>query len=174
MCVRLMQRARTRDVLSSTVRAALVVLVACAAPTATLPKRASPLEVATDRGVVVGHAKDGVREFLGIPFAAPPVGALRWRPPALAAAWTAPRDATRRGFACPQPEQGFHRDTSEDCLNLNVWVPEDATGRLPVLFWIHGGGFYQGSGGDALYDGARLARRARAIVVTSNYRLGPL
>ena len=169
-----MQHARSHGVLSPTVRAALVVLVACAAPAATIPKHASPLEVATDRGGVVGRAKDGVREFLGIPFAAPPVGALRWRPPAPAVAWTVPRDATHRGFACPQPEQGFHRDTSEDCLNLNVWIPEGATGQLPVLFWINGGAFYQGSGGDDLYDGARLAKRAQAIVVTVNYRLGPL
>jgi para-nitrobenzyl esterase len=155
---------------------AVVVVAACAAPAATSPAapRTSPLEVATDRGVVVGHARDGVREFLGIPYAAPPVGALRWRPPQPAAAWTAPRDATRRRPACSQPEEGYHRDTSEDCLSLDLWSPDGATGKLPVLFWIHGGAFYQGSGGDDLYDGARLARRARAIVVTVNYRLGAL
>ena len=155
-------------------RAALVVLVACAAPAPTIPKHTSPLEVTTDLGGVIGAAKNGVREFLGIPFAASPVGALRWRPPAPAPPWTAPRDATHRGFACPQPEQGFHRDTSEDCLNLNVWVPESAPGKLPVLLWIHGGAFYQGSGGDDFYDGAPLAKRTHAIVVTMNYRLGPL
>lgn len=124
--------------------------------------------------MVIGSINDGVREFLGIPFAAPPVGSLRWRPPELATAWTAPRQATHRGPACPQPEEGFPRDTSEDCLSLNVWIPDAAVGSLPVLFWIHGGGFYQGSGGDDLYDGARLAKRAQAIVVTTNYRLGPL
>ncbi|MEO8703802.1 MAG: carboxylesterase family protein [Kofleriaceae bacterium] len=155
-------------------RALFFVLVACATPAATLPKPASPLEVTTDRGVVVGRATGGVREFLGIPFAAPPIAALRWQPPAPVAAWSVPRDATKRGFACTQPEEGFHRDTSEDCLNLNVWVPDGATATLPVLFWIHGGAFYQGSGGDDLYDGALLAKRARVIVVTSNYRLGPL
>jgi para-nitrobenzyl esterase len=157
-----------------TVRFAALVLVACGAPAATTPKPATPLEVTTDRGVVVGQAKDGVRAFFGIPFAAPPTGALRWRPPQPAAAWTQPRDATKHGLACPQPDEGFHRDTSEDCLNLNVWIPDGATGKLPVLLWIHGGAFYQGSGGDDLYDGARLARRAHAIVVTTNYRLGPL
>src|SRR5258706_8567585 len=75
-------------------RASLAVVAACATPAvapATAP-RTSPLEIATDRGVIVGHARDGVREFLGIAYAAPPVGALRWRPPAPAAAWTAPRD----------------------------------------------------------------------------------
>jgi len=155
--------------------AVLAVFAACTTP-ATAPATAprASLEIATDQGVVVGRARDGVREFVGIPYAAPPVGALRWRPPAPAAAWTAPRDATHRGPACPQPEEGYHRDTSEDCLNLNVWVPDGAAGKLPVLVWIHGGAFYQGSGGDDLYDGARLARRTRAIVVSINYRLGPL
>jgi len=157
------------------VRAALaVLLVACAAPAATIPKPRAALEVATDRGVVVGRAKDGARAFLGIPFAAPPVGPLRWRPPAPVAAWSTPRDATHQRFACAQPEEGFHRDTSEDCLTLDVWIPDGATAALPVLFWVHGGGFYQGSGGDDLYDGARLATRAHAIVVTTNYRLGAL
>lgn len=146
------------------------------------PRSSSPLQIATDRGVVVGRAGDGVREFLGIPYAAPPIGPLRWRPPQPAAAWTAPRDATRHGPACPQPEEGYHRDTSEDCLSLGITIPDGttdgipdgATGKLPVLLWIHGGAFYQGSGSDDLYNGARLARRARAIVVTINYRLGAL
>ena len=153
--------------------AACAASVAAPARDARAPRR-SALEVATDRGVVVGRARDGVREFLGIPYAAPPIGTRRWRPPAPAPAWTAARDATRLGPACPQPEEGVHRDTSEDCLNLDVWVPDDAPGKLPVLVWIHGGAFYQGSGGDDLYDGAHLARRARAIVVTINYRLGAL
>ena len=156
--------------------AVLVVTTACAAPAAAPPAapRSSSLAVATDRGVVVGQARDGVRAFLGIPYAAPPVGALRWRPPQPAAAWAAPRDATHRGPACPQPEEGYHRETSEDCLQLNLWIPDGASGKLPVLLWIHGGAFYQGSGGDDLYDGARLARRAHALVVTINYRLGAL
>lgn len=142
-----------------------------AAPTATAT---ASLEIPTDRGVVLGHRRDGVREFLGIPYAAPPVGALRWQPPQPATAWSTPRDATRRRDACPQPYEGFARETSEDCLNLNVWIPDGATAALPVLLWIHGGGFYQGSGSDDLYDGASLARSTRAIVVTLNYRLGAL
>jgi len=143
-------------------RVLLLVFVACAAPVA---PRISSLEVATDRGGVVGRARDGVREFLGIPYATAP----RWRPPGPIAAWATPRDATHRGRACPQPK---HSDTAEECLNLNVWVP--AGDKLPVLVWIHGGAFYTGSGGMELFDGARLARRMRAIVVTINYRLGAL
>jgi para-nitrobenzyl esterase len=88
--------------------AVLAVLAACTTPgvaPATAPR--SSLEIATEQGVVVGHARDGVREFLGVPYAAPPVGALRWRPPAPAAAWTARRDATRRGPACPQPRRAI-------------------------------------------------------------------
>lgn len=150
----------------------LALLAGCGAAPPLAP--APSLDVTTDGGVIVGRAHDGVREYLGIPYAAPPTGALRWHPPAPAAAWSTPRDATKRGPACPQPEEGFHRNTSEDCLNLDVWVPDGAGAKLPVFMWIHGGGFYQGAGGDELYDGARLARRAHMIVVDIEYRLGPL
>jgi len=106
-----------------------------------------------------------VRAHLGIPYA----HAARWEPAQLV-----DRPALgKRGPACPQPEEGFHRDTDEDCLNLNVWAPSDARGA-PVFVWIHGGAFYQGSGGDDLYDGARLAKRTGMVVVTINYRLGAL
>jgi len=144
------------------VRSLLVLLAACAGPVA---PHSSPLEVKTDRGVVVGRAQDGVREFLGIPYATAP----RWRPPGEVAAWTAPRDATHVGPACPQPHR---RDTAEECLNLNVWAPPGD--HLPVLLWIHGGAFIGGTGSDGYWAGARLARRAHAIVVAINYRLGPL
>ena len=146
-------------------RSLLLVLVACAAPVA---PHGSPLEVKTDRGVVVGHAGDGLREFLGIPYATAP----RWKPPGEVAAWSTPRDATKYAVACPQPEKGYHRDTGEECLHLNIWAPPGD--HLPVFFWIHGGGFWQGGGSDDMYVGANLARRAHAIVVTINYRLGPL
>jgi para-nitrobenzyl esterase len=130
---------------------------------------------ATDTGEIVGNESRGLRAFFGIPYAAPPVGPLRWRPPAPAVRWTRPRDATRRGPACPQVEMGFPRATSEDCLTVNVWTPVGArSGPLPVLVWIHGGAFFQGSGGDDFYDGAILALDAQAVVVTMNYRLGPL
>ena len=140
----------------------LFTLTACVAPSA---PRLALLDIATDRGVVIGRARAGVREFLGIPYATAP----RWHAPAVVAPWPAPRDATRRGPACPQPHRS---DTAEECLNLNVWVPDGE--KLPVLVWIHGGAFYRGSGGDDIFDGARLARRAHVIVVTINYRLGAL
>ena len=153
----------------ATVRALIALLAACSAPAPPSPPSPAPPEVATDHGRVIGRAEGGVRAYLGIPFASAP----RWQPPGPVAAWSAARDATHRGVACAQPERGFHRDNAEDCLNLNVWAPEGAA-RLPVLFWIHGGAFIEGSGGDDLYDGAALARRERAVVVTINYRLGPL
>ncbi len=141
--------------------------------------RAAPLppdriRVNTDAGPLIGRLKPKSREFLGIPYAAPPVGGLRWKPPAPIAPWSAAREATQRGAACVQDDGGTGRKQSEDCLTLNVWVPLDVRGPLPVLFWIHGGGFYQGSGTDGLYDGQRLATRAQAIVVTINYRVGAL
>lgn len=126
-------------------RLALLVLVACATPRPTAPVE--------------------VRAHLGIPYA----HAARYEQAQL----VDERERGKRGPACPQPEEGFHRDTDEDCLNLDVWAPSDAHGA-PVFVWIHGGAFYQGSGGDDLYDGARLAKRSGMVVVTINYRLGAL
>jgi para-nitrobenzyl esterase len=131
--------------------------------------------VATDRGPVRGRLQAGVREFLGIPYARPPIAERRWRPPEEPEAWNGVRDATQRSPSCAQLDtDGFVRESSEDCLYLNLWVPlpREAPPR-PVLFWIPGGAFYQGSGGDALYDGAKLAARTGALVITINYRLGP-
>ena len=105
--------------------------------------------------------------FKGIPFAAPPVGDLRWRPPQPVAAWDGVRDASEPGSSCvPNPGDA----TGEDCLYLNVWAPRETSEPLPVLFWIHGGGFSSGSGSTPIYDGARLAAEG-AVVVTINYRL---
>lgn len=137
-----------------------------------------PLLVETSAGPVRGaQGADGVRAFLGIPYAAPPVGARRWQPPAPPEPWREPRDATARGPACPQTEligTDILEGSSEDCLTANVWTPADADGTLPVLVWIHGGGFTQGSGGEELYDGAALVGAQHAVLVTLNYRLGPL
>jgi para-nitrobenzyl esterase len=131
--------------------------------------------VRLDAGSISGTHADGVGAYLGIPFAAPPVGALRWRAPQPPAAWTATRACTAYGPSCPQGGSPFGRHdddtrTSEDCLYLNVWAPEGAA-QAPVMVWIHGGGFVNGSGAKPYYDGAALAR-AGVVVVTINYRLG--
>ncbi|GAA0986146.1 MULTISPECIES: carboxylesterase/lipase family protein [Streptomyces violaceusniger group] len=154
-----------RRVLATVVSLAALMAVPSAAPTVS-----RPLLVSTDKGVVAGAAADGVARYLGIPYAAPPVGGLRWQPPAPAAPWPGVRPADHHGARCVQTATGGP-GTSEDCLYLNVHAPEQRTDRpLPVLFWIHGGGFM--SGGGDLYDGSLLARTNDIVVVTINYRLG--
>ena len=113
-------------------------------------------------------ADPDVAAFRGIPFAAPPVGELRWRPPAAVVPWDGVRDAGEAGPICVQGAGG--PATSEDCLFLNVWAPKETAEPLPVLYWIHGGGYTGGSGSTSIYDGARLAAEG-AVVVTINYRL---
>ncbi|MDC0770872.1 carboxylesterase/lipase family protein [Streptomyces sp. HD] len=145
------------------------------------------LVVRTDRGWVRGAAhRDGGRVFQGIPFAAPPTGRSRWRPPRPAERWSGVRDATAPARPCPQlpltllpdggpvlpGESNRTGSTTEDCLYLNVWTPARTIGRpLPVLVWLHGGGNAYGAGSD--YDGSALAARG-VVVVTVNYRLGAL
>jgi para-nitrobenzyl esterase len=134
--------------------------------------------VKTKSGDVAGATKDGVASWKGIPFAAPPVGDLRWKPPQPVASWTGVKQAREIGAACLQPERGdgggagAPPSQSEDCLNLNVFAPAGAK-NLPVMVWIHGGAFRLGYGGAPLYDGAELAKQG-VIVVTVNYRLGLL
>jgi para-nitrobenzyl esterase len=141
--------------------------------------------VQTSSGPVQGVAGDVVA-FKGIPYAAPPVGDRRWRPPVAPDQWTAVRDATRFGPQCPQPQNFRPRGrgetapapapvaSSEDCLTLNVWTPAKSAGeRLPVMVWIHGGGFTIGSGSSSRSNPDVLARHG-VVVVTLNYRLGPL
>jgi carboxylesterase type B len=126
-------------------------------------------------GLVRGTVSGGHRTFLGLPYAAPPVGALRWRAPRPEAPWSGVRDATGPGNRCPQKglPGGPAVVGSEDCLYLNVTTPATRPGRrLPVLVWLHGGGFAGGSGAD--YDPTRLAERGDLVVVTLNYRLGAL
>ncbi len=125
--------------------------------------------VAVTGGRVQGtEAAAGVVAFKGIPFAAPPVGELRWRPPAAVVPWEGVRDAGEAGPICAQGAGGVGQ--SEDCLFLNVWAPAETAEPLPVLYWIHGGGYTGGSGSTSIYDGARLAADG-AVVVTINYRL---
>jgi len=134
--------------------------------------------VRTDDGAVRGMTAGTLDEFLGIPYAAPPTGNLRWRPPQPPAEWQGIRDATQFGPSCPQPPSlSVPGPFSEDCLYLNVYTPtlpggdEGGDGRLPVLVWIHGGGLTQDAGRN--YDPAKLAADG-VVVVTINYRLGAL
>ncbi|MEU6680131.1 carboxylesterase family protein [Streptomyces sp. NPDC046925] len=129
------------------------------------------LIVRTDKGSVAGSSTDEVDRYLGVPYAAPPVGTGRWQPPAPAAAWTGTRSATSPGSRCLQNGSSTSPGMSEDCLYLNVYTPANRTGRpLPVMFWIHGGGFSSGSGDTQ--DGSLIARTNNVVVVTINYRLG--
>ncbi len=145
-----------------------------------LPARASdPLVIKTDQGKVQGkRSADGqARDFLGIPFAAPPVGPLRWKPPQPAAKWHGVREATSFGSRCMQQEHFddmVFRDPgeSEDCLTLNVWAPAaKSKGKLPVMVWIFGGGFAGGGTSEPRQDGEHLTRKG-VLVVSMNYRLG--
>ena len=128
--------------------------------------------VRTTTGSLAGSSVDGVRAFEGVPYAQPPVGPLRWRPPQPVAAWSGTRDATKFGADCMQKPQADSRapGVSEDCLTLNVWSPVGSE-RLPVMVWVYGGGFVEGSASLPLYDGARLAKRG-VVLVSLNYRTG--
>ncbi|GAA0623657.1 carboxylesterase family protein [Kribbella sandramycini] len=127
--------------------------------------------VRTDRGAVRGAVADGVRTFEGVPFAAPPVGELRWRPPQAGKAWHGVRDATAPRAGCSQiPGFGSGRIVNENCLYLNVATPSRSKGALPVMVWIHGGGFTNGEA--AAYDPVKLVKRGDVVVVTVSYRLG--
>ncbi len=147
----------------------LVVLVSGAAMAARDP------EVRTTQGALLGAADHDLQVFKGIPYAPAPTGEWRWRSPRPAPAWRGLRAAHDYGPSCPQLEADFTRPlgpTSEDCLFLNVWSPRKAA-KLPVMVWIHGGGYTIGSGSQPVYDGAALARRG-VVLVTLNYRLGRL
>lgn len=141
---------------------------------------AIPAEVAIDSGTIVGStgATADIRVFKGIPFAAPPAGANRWRPPQPVAKWSDVRLATEYVPRCTQGGAGAPNanapPTSEDCLYLNVWTTADSPNdRRPVMVWLYGGGFFGGAGSEPRYAGDGLARKG-AVVVTLNYRLGSL
>jgi para-nitrobenzyl esterase len=136
-----------------------------------------PTEVKIDSGALAGAVSDGVLSFKGAPFAAPPVGPLRWRAPQPATAWTGVRKATEYGHDCmqlPFPSDAAPLGTKpdEDCLVMNVWRPANSEGRkLPVMVWIYGGGFVNGGSSPAVYDGSQFARQG-IVFVSFNYRLG--
>lgn len=173
---------RSRSPVSSTVLALALTLTALmtpptaapAAQAASLPTR--PL-VITGQGRLAGQAHDRAEEFLGVPYATPPLGDLRFRPPRQAARWSGTRDATRQAPACTQFSPFGLRDpgaVNEDCLYLDVYRPRHTRpgDRLPVLFWIHGGGYSQGTGSQ--FGGRTMAELTGSVVVSINYRLGQL
>ncbi len=151
-----------------------------------------PTERTTDSGVVVGtddSANSGTYAWKGIPFAKPPIGALRWKAPVDPDAWTTPRSTQQFANACAQygriygPGSNNTYDATiastinqavgdEDCLYLNIWRPSNNATGLPVILFIHGGSNVSGYTADPVYDGAALAKAANAVVVTANYRLG--
>ena len=129
----------------------------------------APVTVRTPHGPLVGEEADGVRIFRGVPFAQPPVGSLRFRPPVAMKPWSTPRKATQFAPAAMQTSTSAI-PRSEDCLYLNVWAPA-AKGPHPVYVWIHGGGFTNGRSFDPMFDGSMLAREG-IVCVTIAYRLG--
>ena len=152
-------------------------LLAAVAASAAPAFAAGPVEVRTESGVVRGAAAVGVLSFKGIPFAAPPVGPLRWRAPQPAPKWSGVRAATAYGHDCmqkpfPSDAAPLGTEPAEDCLVANVWRPAEAkSGKLPVMVWIYGGGFVNGGSSPDVYDGSQFARRD-VVLVSFNYRLG--
>ena len=132
-------------------------------------------------GEIRGAPADGNPDLVvlqGVPYAAPPIGNLRWKPPQPVVAWDGVRDATAPGPICMQtgpawvraPTAGEDDPESEDCLFLNIWAPKEIQAPLPVMVWIHGGGFFNGAGSLPIYDGARIAKND-VVLVSINYRL---
>src|SRR5580698_3805 len=162
---------------SWTARALILTLAAAGISAVTV---ADPLKVKIEQGQIHGKLvkENKVRAFLGIPYAAPPVGDLRWKAPQPAAKWKGVRDATSFGAHCAQNhvfDDMIFQDSgpSEDCLFLNVYAPVDASSKseLPVMFWIHGGGYSGGGGNEPRSNGDFLPTKG-VVLVTINYRLG--
>jgi para-nitrobenzyl esterase len=171
---RRLRRAALSAVSAVSVAAAVLAASAGGAVASSASGSTDPI-VRIDGGLVRGADAAGVNSFLGLPYAAPPTGNLRWRPPQPAAGWSGVRDATTFGPSCPQAPSPFAPpgQFSEDCLYLNVYTPaaRSSFGGRPVLVWIHGGGLEQDGARD--YDGTKLAADG-VVVVTINYRLGAL
>lgn len=154
----------------------LVAAVLLAAPAGLHARPLDGNQVTLADGVLQGAVDDGVIAFKGIPFAAPPIGPLRWRAPQPVAKWSGVRDATAYGHDCAQlpfPSDAAPLGTppSEDCLYANVWRPATKQAKLPVLVWVYGGGFVNGGASPATYSGAELAKKG-ILFFSFNYRLG--
>ncbi|MGH2978644.1 MAG: carboxylesterase/lipase family protein [Solirubrobacterales bacterium] len=170
-------------ILGSTRRLVILTLLGCALIAASAPAASARGAVPTDNGPVRGVDTPTVSKYLGIPYATPPVGELRWQPPQPAQRWNGPRDASQFGGHCPQAASPFGQESStEDCLYLNVFTPNGKVAqekkgkvklkkakRLPVMVWLHGGALVVGESDD--YDPTRLVEKG-VVVVTLNYRLG--
>lgn len=164
-------------------KATAVLAALAAAGVGAPPTLAQMTGTAVQQGRVAGTKHGEVAAFLGVPFAAPPTGERRWKPPAPASSWNGVRKADALPASCQQgvTPNGFGPWTheyvvtsavSEDCLYLNVWTPAKTSGeKLPVLVWIHGGGFSGGSASVPIYDGSKLAAKG-VVVIAINYRLG--
>ncbi len=155
-------------------RTALLAIAIAAAP---VSLAAAPI-AKVEQGVLQGATEDGLTVYRGIPFAAPPVGDLRWRPPQPAVPWDGVRTAEKFAPQCVQamggPPDGQQPPQSEDCLYLNVWTPaKEASDRIPVLVWIYGGGFNAGATSVPTYSGEKLAQKG-VVLVSIAYRVGPI
>jgi para-nitrobenzyl esterase len=169
----------------STICAVAILALGCASSTIERTGPDANGHVRTHNGILAGTGtiEAGVHAWLGVPFAAPPVGNLRWRPPQSAAGWSGVRTADHFAPACMQPAPAafgpwtleflLRGPVSEDCLYLNVWAPTSAPAPRPVFVYIYGGGFGSGSADVPVYDGAHLAAKG-LVVVTINYRVGAL
>ncbi|GAB2842038.1 para-nitrobenzyl esterase [Actinoallomurus bryophytorum] len=195
------RRRTTSSLLRSVVRIVLVTAVLTVAPLTSASAGAvhpgngarKPTLVRTTLGPIIGRNEgrsSGTYSWLGIPYAEPPVGDLRWRPPKAHRSWEALRPAEQYGSGCTQPGRFFSPSPNgpfydlavrdglqkpvgeEDCLTLNVFRPSTSKRNLPVVFFIHGGSNVVGYSADPMYDGRELAKRAQAVVVTVNYRVG--
>ena len=157
------------------IAATLVSSASAQEPNKSNPGQTSAI-VKVDSGQLQGVEDDGVISFKGIPFAAPPIGELRWRPPQPTPKWTGVRQAAEFGRNCMQgrgfgPPPGAGQEPSEDCLYLNVWRPADPAARnLPVMVWIYGGGFVGGSSSSPFTSGVQFARQG-VVLVSMNYRV---
>ena len=155
--------------------AAIWLLAACSASA-----QSQPVQVRVDSGALTGASDGQIERFQGVPYAQPPVGALRWRPPQSLPPWTDARPAQAFGASCMQPAPMRGAPTgspaaqmSEDCLTLNVWAPAASGSPRPVMVWLHGGGNDRGTSAGAYYDGSAFARDG-VVLVSLNYRLGGL